>query len=151
MISWDTCRDHFEPDGGLRDIFVRSTTIEDWRLHYQSLRATYPLEYFVDGQPQQPPATVDEALAARSTASPMLRFRVGGITIVCHFFTPDEIEMDLDPCEVSSPAAFDSLLTFLQFTGDKLGKSVTLCYEGDDEHPFITYQPSSGSFHGQAG
>jgi hypothetical protein len=55
MISWDTCRDHFEPDGGLRDIFVRSTTIEDWRLHYQSLRATYPLEYLVDGQPQQPP------------------------------------------------------------------------------------------------
>ena len=49
MIRWDTCRREFEPDGALRDIYVHGTTIEHWRTLFDALRATYALEYSVDG------------------------------------------------------------------------------------------------------
>jgi hypothetical protein len=143
MIPWDKCRRDFEPDGGLRDIYVHSTTMEHWRALYETLRIAHHLEYSVDGTPQSLPVSVDEAFAARSTSSNAIRFRVGSALVVCHFFATDEIEMDIDPREVASQAALDELLGLLRLVGDTLGTPVGLTYEGDEQHPFITYEPST--------
>ena len=146
MIRWDTCRREFEPDGALRDIYVRSTTIEHWRTLFVALRASYALEYSVDGTARPLPAVVDEAFTTRDTASPSLHFRVGGIVIACHFFTTDEIEFDISPREVTSQTALDELLGFLRLVGDTLGRAVAMSYESDEQHPFITYEPSRREF-----
>ena len=146
MIRWDTCRREFEPDGALRDIYVRSTTIEHWRTLFVALRASYALEYSVDATARPLPAVVDEAFTTRDTASPSLHFRVGGIVIACHFFTTDEIEFDISPREVTSQTALDELLGFLRLVGDTLGRAVAMSYESDEQHPFITYEPSRREF-----
>jgi hypothetical protein len=146
MIRWETCRRDFEPDGALRDIYVHGTSIEHWRTFYGMLRATDGLEYSVDGKPRDLPASADDAFAARSTSNPMLRFRVGTATVVCHFFTVDEIEMDIDPREVTSQAALDELLGFLRRVGDTVGRTVILTYENDEQRPFITYEPGRREF-----
>jgi hypothetical protein len=146
MIRWDTCRREFEPDGTLRDIYVHSTTIEHWRTLFDALRATYALEYSIDSSARPLPAVVDEAFTTRDTASPSLRFLVGGIVVACHFFTTVEIEFDISPGEVTSQAALDELLGFLRLVGDTLGKAVGLSYEGHAQHPFITYEPSKREF-----
>lgn len=146
MIRWDTCRREFEPDGALRDIYVHDTTIEHWRTLFDVLRATYRLEYSVDGTSRPLPAIVDEAFTTRDTASPSLHFRVGGIVVACHFFTTTEIEFDISPREVTSQAALDELLGFLRLVGDTLGRAVIMSYESDEQHPFITYEPSTREF-----
>ena len=120
-MIWDTCRRDFESDGALRDICVHATTIEDWRSLYGVLRATYRLEYSIDGTQQALPATVDEGLATRSTSSPMICFHVGAAMVICHFFEIHQIEMDIDPREVTSQMTLDDLLGFLRLVGDTLG------------------------------
>ena len=146
MLRWDTCRREFEPDGGLRNIYVHGTTIEHWQTLFDALRATYALEYSVDGTARPLSAVVDEAFTTRDTASPSLLFRVGGIVVACHFFTTDEIEFDISPREVTSQAALDGLLGFLRLVGDTLGRAVIMSYESDEQHPFITYEPSRREF-----
>jgi hypothetical protein len=146
MIRWDTCRREFEPDGALRDIYVHGTTIAHWRTLFDVLRATYTLEYSVDGTARPLPTIVDEAFTTRDTASPSLHFRVGGIVVACHFFTTAEIEFDISPREVTSQATLDELLGFLRLVGDTLGRAVIMSYESDERHPFITYEPSRREF-----
>lgn len=146
MIRWDTCRREFEPDGALRDIYIHGTTIEHWRTLFAALRATYALEYSVDATARALPAVVDEAFTTRDIANPSLNFQVGGIVVACHFFTTTEIEFDISPREVTSQAALDELLGFLRLVGDTLGRAVIMCYESDEQHPFITYEPSKKEF-----
>lgn len=146
MIRWDACRREFEPDGALRDIYVYGTTIDHWRTLFDALRATYVLEYSVDGTARPLPTIVDETFTTRDTASPSLHFRVGGILVACHFFTTTEIEFDISPREVASQAALNELLGFLRLVGDTLGRMVIMSYESDGQHPFITYEPSKRGF-----
>jgi hypothetical protein len=146
MISWETCRKEFEPDGALRDIYVLDTTIEHWRLLYDALHSTYSLEYSVDGQPRSIPSTVDEVFSTWTTASPSLHFPIGGVVVACHFFCPEQIELDVDPREIGSSAAFDGLVGLLRLIGDSVNKRVIMSYESDEEHPFLIYEPSRREF-----
>lgn len=146
MIRWETCRRDFEPEGALRDIYVRGATIEDWRAVFDMLRRTYDLEFLVDSDPRALPTTVDEAFAIQVTASPVLRFCVGGIVVISHFFIAEEIDFEIDPREVTSQASLDELLGFLRRVGDTVGKAVILTYESSEQRPFITYEPSRREF-----
>ncbi len=151
MIHWDTCRREFEPDGALRDIYVFDTTIKHWQTLFDVLRATYTLEYSVDHTPHPVPATVEEVFDNRNnTASPSLNFHVGGILVACHFFTTTAIEFDICPRKVNSEAALYELLGLLRLVGDTLGKAVIISHEFDEQHPFITYEPSKNEFQYQA-
>jgi len=130
----------------VRDVYVHGTSIEHWRTVFDMLRRTFDLEFLVDGAPLVIPATVDDAFAIRDTASPALRFRVGGIVVICHFFTTDAIEFDIDPGDVTSQASLDELLGFLRSVGDTVGRTVILTHEGDEQRPFISYEPSRKEF-----
>ena len=76
----------------------------------------------------------------------MLRFRVGGILVVCHFFTPEEIEFDIDPREVTTQAHLDSLLAFLQQLGDRTRKRAVLTPENLPHGPIISYDSETRQF-----
>ncbi|WP_166827857.1 hypothetical protein [Thalassoroseus pseudoceratinae] len=146
MIRWDTCRQEFEPDGALRDIYVLDTTIKHWQILFDVLRASYTLEYSVDHTAQPVPLTVDEVFDTRNTASPFLRFYVGGILVACHFFGTTAIEFDISPRDVTSEVALNELLGYLRLVGDTLGKAVIVSHEFDELNPFITYEPSRKEF-----
>ena len=146
MIRWDTCRREFEPDGALRDIYVLDTTIKHWQILFDVLRATYTLEYSVDHTVRPVPATVEEVFNNRNTVSPLLKFHVGGILVACHFFTTTAIEFDICPRQVTSEVVLHELLGLLQLVGDTLGKAVIMSNEFDEQHPFITYEPSGKKF-----
>jgi hypothetical protein len=146
MISWDMCRQEFEPDGSLRDIYVLGTGIELWRRFFDGLRSAYNLEYSVDGESCPIPESVDEAFSTRTAASPSLHFRVAEMVVACHFFCIEQIEMDLDPREVTSAADFDALLRLLRSVGETVSKPVIVTCESDQQHPFIIYQPDTSEF-----
>ena len=146
MISWDTCKEDFRSDGSLRDIYITPATLADWRAIYPLLRDFPAVEFTVDGVVQPPPATVEQAFAVRSSASPMLRFRVGSALVVFHFFSEDEIECDIVPHEILSQADLDALLGFVRQLGDTTHKRVVITPENGREHPFISYEPESREF-----
>ncbi len=145
MVRWDTCKEDFQADGSLRDIYITPATLDDWRASYPLLRDRAGVEYSVDGVAQQAPDSVQQAFAVRPSASPMLRFRVGRALVVFHFFSADEVECDFAPNEITSQADLDALLAFVRQLGDATGKPVLVTPENCRERPFITYDPKRKS------
>jgi hypothetical protein len=146
MIYWSTCKEDFRRDGSLRDIYITPATLADWRAVYPLLRASPGVEYFVDGNVQPTPDSVEQVFEVRHVASPMLRFTVGAALVVFHFFTDEEIECDFVPNEITSQADLDALLGFVRQLGDATRKRVVITPENVRELPFITYDPESREF-----
>lgn len=146
-----SCQREFEWDGSLRDIYVLETTIEDWQRLYSVLRSRYDLKYLVDLESRPLPDAIEEAFSTQQVASPLLQFIVAGMTVNAHFFTTRQIELDIDPREVSSEVRLGELLDVLRLIGDGLQREVRLTHENDWERPFITYNSRSSvfSFHPQ--
>jgi hypothetical protein len=146
MISWETCRKEFEWDGSLRDIYVQTTTIRDWQILVDKLATSYKISFQIDGAARPLPATMAEVFAIRDKASTLLNVEAGNILAACHFFTPDEIEFDIDPRQVASQTELDSLLEFLRFIGDCVNKPVMLTLENGIADPILMYEPHSKCF-----
>jgi len=146
MISWNTCKEDFRPDGSLRDIYITPATLAEWRAIYPLLRDSPAVEFSVDGVVQPPLATVEQVFAVRPSANPMLRFRVGRTLVVFHFFSDEEVECDVSPDEVASQTDLDALLGFVRQLGDNTGKPVVITPENVRERPFISYDPESRRF-----
>ena len=146
MIDWKMCKQDFEWDGSWRDIYVFHTTLEDWRLLFALLRSDYQLEISTDGTVQSLPTANDDLLALPQEFLPHWRFRVGGLRVVCHFFSSDQMEFDVDPREITSQTGLDTLLGFVQRLGDFISKPVVLTPENGPEIPIITYDPKTRAF-----
>lgn len=136
----------FVGDGALRDIYILDTTISDWENLIKIIQEDYNPHFFVDGESTLIPIITDQIFKIRETASPKLVFKVGAISVACHFFSPREVEFDFWPKQVSSEVAFFELLQFLRKIGDSVGKRVILCYENNLARPFLTYDTGAKNF-----
>ena len=93
-------------------------------------------------------ACVPDAIDASffTESRPTLRFRLGGVLVVFHFFTPDEIECDIDLREVTGQTSLDAVLAFMQRLGDLTRKRAVLTPENAPHLPIISYDPESRDF-----
>jgi hypothetical protein len=146
MISWETCKNDFRPDGSLRDIYVSPASIKDWQMVFEYLRKQPNVEYLVDGISLPLPERVEQAFSARPSGSPMLRIKVGPMLIVFHFFHEQEIECDFVPNDITSQKDLDILLSFVRKIGFFTGREVVITPENCLDAPFITYSPKSDLF-----
>lgn len=135
-------------DGSLRDIYVAPASLDDWRTIYPLLRSQSDIEFVTGAGVRDIPETLDGSFFA--DVRPTLRFRIGGVLVVFHFFTPDEIECDIDPREVTCQAQLDSLLAFVRQIGDLTHKQAVLTPENLREEPIISYDPKTKTlkYHG---
>jgi hypothetical protein len=141
--SWQHVAADFEPDGSLRDIYVRSATLTDWDRTIVMLRRDYsPLTFTRDGEPFAPPQSASAIFSERDKASIALDFEVGGIELACHFFTQNEIEFDLPPEQVNSSERFSALQHFLRVLAATVGKIVVLSPESAPTLPILVVDPS---------
>ena len=140
------CQDVFPCDGSLRDIYVDGTTEQDWEAFLSFLRAgEYALSYSRDGEAVPVPSSASEALRDSSHAH-LLEIDVSGVAVNCHFFTADDIELDLAPKDVATQEALDGLLAFMRGTGDHLRKDVTLTEENSPERVLLRYSVGEGQW-----
>ena len=56
----------------------------------------------------------------------------------------DEIELDIDPREVTSPTAVDRVLEFMERLGAHLARDVILTEENSPEHVWFRYSSGDG-------
>ena len=132
-MNWNECSDAFHKDGSLRDIYVHGTTFHDWESFLSFLASSsYQIEYVRDGEPEAIP-TDAATVFADGEHTDNLTIRVTGLSILCHFFTPEEIELDLDPREVTSQEHLDALLRFMSDVGAVLRHDVILTEENGPE------------------
>jgi hypothetical protein len=95
VLNWEVQKQDFEPDGSLRDIYIRRTTIEDWRA---VLALILQGPYQADFRRAQAAVTVPSDVGSLfGTPDFLLRFSVDKVDLACHFFSSDEIEFDFVP------------------------------------------------------
>lgn len=146
-LEWEKCKAAFEWDGSWRDIYLLSTTIEDWRKLLATLQYSYPLTFFVDGEKQSKLLPSPEELhAMRNHASPKVEVDIQGIIAVSHFFCIEEIEFDIDPRQVTDQKRLDALLDFLRCLGNCVVKDVLLTPENELQAPLIVYTHRTEEF-----
>jgi hypothetical protein len=144
-IDWREAAVDFEPDGSLRDIYIRTANTADWQAVLDHVRAHYgPVHLTVDGVPRELPPRVDQLFAIRRLANPEAGFSVGGVHLACHFFATEEIEFDLSPEDVTGPPQFYALSTFLEEIGRLTGKAAILTPENLPDDPILRFDPHKG-------
>jgi hypothetical protein len=113
--TWDNCRADFAFGGALVDLIAAGTGPGEWEAFWSALLAgPFELRAFRDGEPIQLPESAAWMLNERQVASVMVSVMSGTITANCHFFGGD-LELDVDPREITSAEAFESVLAVMRF------------------------------------
>jgi hypothetical protein len=92
------------------------------------------------------PNTAAEAFLLRERAALTLRLDVSGISVCTHFFSPGELEFDVDPREVNDTTRLEALSEFVSRLGKTLERAVVLSHENRSQHPIATYSPGTRRF-----
>lgn len=128
--TWDNCRADFAFDGALIDLLAPYTCDAEWEAFWSALRAgPFRLQAFRDGEPIPLPESAAWVFAEREVASVMVSVLSGTVTAHCHFFGGD-LELDVDPREVTCEAAFESVLAVMRFVAAAIVLPVFAVAEG---------------------
>ena len=138
-------RDVFHQDGSLRDIYIRGTTLVDWQrfLDFVRTQSGWTASFRWDDQERPMPADASDIFEERRHASPLLSLSLQGIVVNCHFFMPDEIELDVDPRQIAQQDDAERVYAFLAQAGKHLRKEVTLTEENSPEAILHRFGPTS--------
>ena len=138
-MQWTDCSDAFHRDGSLRDLYVHDTTIGDWDAFVAFLTSSsYRIDYYKDGTQEPVPNSAATVFSDREHTH-NLCIHVRDLKVHCHFFTTEEIELDLDPREVRSQAQLDAVLDFISNLGTALRRDVMLTEENGPEHVWFKF------------
>jgi hypothetical protein len=145
--TWESCQQdlahHF---GGLLDLLVPGTNDADWERFWAALRAgPFPFQTLRDGEPIPPPESAAWIFAERETVGVIVRIDVHGLQANCHFFG-GELEVDLDPREITGETAFASMLHLQHFLATTLNRPAFAAFEGDGAaRAFVQMTPDGQS------
>lgn len=143
-MEWSTVSADFEPDGGLRDIYVLDATLADWQAVVDALkREVAGLHFNVGGKTSELPDDISELFfRSPNDLTPCLNVPFGPSTSNCYFFSDDEIEFDLDP-RVMKAELLPQLIDFLTLIGIATSKPVLLTMENMQEAQILRFEPST--------
>ncbi|MBI2922249.1 MAG: hypothetical protein HYY18_14445 [Planctomycetes bacterium] len=132
-----------QSDGGLVDLIAPGTGPEEWEGFWAALRrGPFVLSAYRDGCPIPMPETAAWSLAETQTATMRVTVRTGTVSADCHFFGGD-LEMSLDPREVSSEQAFQSLLALMRSIASAIRLPVLAAPEnGGVARAFLRVRPN---------
>jgi hypothetical protein len=135
----------FARDGSHRDLYVRSTSLNDWHSFLKFVDSSrYRHTCQINGTPSRVPSEVTRLFSADTGA--LLQIHLGGVTLNCHFFRVDEIELDLDPEELTHDddcSSADAILVFMARLGQKLKKPVRMTAENARDDVIVEYDPAT--------
>lgn len=140
-MQWNDVSQIFEADGSLRDVIVRETSEADWDKLIRLSFSLGSVSYENDGKTQELPTSAAQLLGDSDHAHCM-KIDLGGPVANAHFFTSEEIELDLDPREVGSQAALDKVLGFCRKLSLELERDVAITEESNPDAVLFWY-----SFH----
>jgi hypothetical protein len=123
-------------DGSLRDIYVLNADPGDWDA-LLALAQAYPHEYTRDGVSASLPSLT--SIFHDRDHSHLLSVLAGNVRINCHFFLSDEIELDIDPREVTGPEEHAAVLQFVEQLARATGKDAVLTPESTHEIVLLHY------------
>ena len=145
MTDWSSIQQGFEPDGALRDVYVAPAGASLWNEFIEWVsRAGYRSEFWHGQQKSSLPREFSEIKQLQETDPTTLKlFLSAGVQINCHFFTDEEIELDIDLREIRDQEAFENLLKFLRSIATVLKRNVRVTYENSPEDELFVVECES--------
>ena len=138
-LDWKTQRRDFEPDGSLRDIYVRDTTVDDWKVVIALiLDGNYQARLVRSGAVVPVPDDFDTLFEADDRH--LLSFSIAEVILDCHFFETAAIEFSFAPNDVTE-ARLQSLLAFMVDIGEAMRKPVNMTPENCPDETIFRYEP----------
>jgi hypothetical protein len=147
-LRWDEVAPAFQWDGTWRDIYVLRTSSQTWAAFLACLKSwDYDIRYSEGGTEAPLPEAFEAPSRSWESAAPLLVIRSAGVEFNCHFFSEDEIELDLDPRQVHGQEQLDALVLFMERIGRCVKQEVRLTAEnGPDTVPYLAYEPASDAW-----
>ncbi|RYZ86761.1 MAG: hypothetical protein EOP06_13895 [Proteobacteria bacterium] len=135
--------DLWECDGSLRDVYIDKTDMRDWSALFEVARRN-PYAYTFAGAPRELPSP--QSIFDNRDGSHLLMVNIGNASINCHFFIPEEIELDIDPRQVTDPATHELILNFLAELSSRVGKELFITAENSPEAVYLRFSPAPASW-----
>ncbi|MYN00822.1 hypothetical protein GTP41_01790 [Pseudoduganella sp. DS3] len=126
----------WERDGSLRDVYLTGVDIHGWERFIQYASA-YRLTYKADGEDAAFPGLGE--VFRRIDTSHCLSIWIDDVSVNCHFFQDDEIELDVDPGEILGETEHAALLKFVAGASNAVGVSAIITPEGSQGSPFLAF------------
>jgi hypothetical protein len=132
--------DLWEKDGSYRDVYIQGTSMTDWEVLF-AVGKDYGHRYWRDGVEQAVPQ-VARVFEDREH-SHLLSLYADSVRLNIHFFTPDEIELDIDPREILGPNEHYAVLQLLERLSTATNKKLSVTAENSEDLVFLTYEPAT--------
>jgi len=131
QLTWNTVNRAFEFEAGsFRDIYLLGTDLDAWQRMLDGLSARqYELAYFRDDQAIELPPDAIEVFASLPECYHQLSVNLCQVQANCHFFTPDDIEFNIDPREVKGQSELDAVFAFMRCLADSASMDAILTLE----------------------
>ena len=137
-MLWNDVYQVFELDGSLRDILVRETSITDWEKLLSLSLQLGKISYRCDGEDAILSDCAAELLSNKEHAHCMMA-DLGGPVANTHFFSCEEIELDIDPREINSQASLDKVLNLCSKLSLVLERDVAITEENHPEEILLSH------------
>jgi hypothetical protein len=148
-LLWDDVKVLFDPqaNGALPDVVVERTTVEDWQVLLDLVRAQgWQYAYSVDGEPMELVSAADMVVAAYAGGVPELRvtpelrvWPIPEVLMIFRMYQPESIDFDVDLRELQGQERLNVLVDVLRAIGRSLGKSVLMSAEGTPGYPDLGF------------
>ena len=139
-------------DGSWRDIYVHSTSANDWKIWVDFVNQNFKVEFY-NGLLKKKEPRIDFSVIQdhwKGNHEFMSSARVfidDNIQVNAHFFDDSEIENDIDPCAFKSMDDHNKLLEYLKELSKKLEKEVTVSLENCPKMIFIKIKGESVGYY----
>lgn len=130
-------------DGSLRDIYVSGATQVTWGA-FLELARSYGAKLLSQGRPADFPA-VQDGLADLGH-NHLLVVSLGQVRLHCHFFSPDEIELDVDPRDVTSEDDHLAVLKFVRSLSISCKLAAVITPENLKDRPYLRFEPENNQW-----
>jgi hypothetical protein len=134
----------WERDGSLRDIYVQGAEAAHWD-RFDRLLNQYECTYSFDGVALPFPGSRN-VLVNREGSHLLSILLNGQVVICCHFFFPEQLELDISPREVTGPLQHQEVLSFVENLAEALKLPADITPENCEQSPFLTYVPQTKSW-----
>lgn len=142
--AWADVAGGFQPDGSLRDVYVLNADVTLWERAVAYVVGRYADVRF--SKPFPGPGQVATLFGTGPDSElTSMSVDVGGAGLACHFFTPDEIELDLDPRQVTGDAALAAVVEFMNGLAAAVGKDVILTHENVRDAVILRCRPAAAA------
>lgn len=142
-MQYAEAKEYLYRDGSLRDVYVPSASPRELNAFMEYVRPMVSKgDFHMGGETASLPVSYAEVLERTGEFMAGLSIPVGSSVVNCHFFDPNELELDFRPSDYDDEANWDELSAFLQGLATSMDREVLVTAENMQACVYLRFQPT---------